>query len=432
MNAELIAVLELWEKEKGISKEVLLSSIQEALVAAAKKSVGPARQLRVHVDPRTGTTRAWATLMVTERVLSRHDQISVYDARRQGHPEAKVGDEVEVEVTPRDFGRIAAQSAKHTLLEILRKQERGVILEEFKDRVGEIVPGTVRRFERSDVIVEIGKAEAIMYNRERVPTEEYQIGDRVRCRIQSVKDTPRGPEISLSRAAPEFVVELFRLEVSEIADRTIEVKAIARDPGFRTKMAVFSRDPKVDPVGACVGLRGQRVKNIVRELNGEKVDIIPWSPDIRQFVTEALKPARPRNLVVDEVNRRVTAYCPADQVYLAAGRKGQNAILTQRLTGWQISIQQEAQPSNPFEAQVQHAVDELAQVPGISAQQARSIVNGGFHALDELASADLADIEAIPGIGPSAATILEAARGELARRATLPLPSAQPAPQGPI
>ncbi|MEI6342107.1 MAG: transcription termination factor NusA [Verrucomicrobiota bacterium] len=427
MNADLITVLELWEKEKGIQREVLLSAIQEALVAAAKKSVGPARQLRVQVDPKTGSTRAWATLVVTEKVLSRHDQISVFDARRQGYPEAKVGDEVEVEVTPRDFGRIAAQSAKHTLLELVRKQERGVIFDEFKDRVGEIVPGTVRRFERSDVIVEMGKAEAIMPNRERVPIEEYQIGDRVRCLIKSVENTSRGPEIILSRAAPDFVLELFRLEVSEIADRTIEVKGIARDPGFRTKLAVFSRDPKVDPVGACVGLRGQRVKNIVRELNGEKVDIIPWSPDIRQFITEALKPARLRNFQIDEANRRVTVQCPADQLSIAIGKKGQNTKLTERITGWHISIVPENEPANAFETQVQHAVDELAHVPGIDPLQARSLVNAGFHSLEELATADLPDIEAIPGVGPSASIILEAARGEMARRAA-PAPPLQANP----
>ena len=417
MNADLIAVLELWEKEKGIPKDVLLASIEEALLSAAKRSVGPARQLRVHIDPKTGATRAWATLLVAEKVLSRHDQISLADARSQGHPAAKVGDEVEVEVTPRDFGRIAAQSAKQTLLQLVRQQEKAKVFDEYKDRVGDIVSGTVRRFERSDVILDLGKAEGVMPNRERVPTEEYQIGDRVRCFIKSVENATRGPEVILSRADPEFVRKLFRLEVSEVSDGTIEIKAIARDPGFRTKIAVASRDPKVDPVGACVGLRGQRVKNIVRELNGEKVDIIPWSLDPEALVSEALKPARLFGFIVDKVARRITVRCPIDQLSIAIGKKGQNTKLTEKITGWNISIVPEDERATNFEHQVQHAVDDMAHVPGINPVQARILVNSGFHSVDELAAAEVADIESIAGIGPAAATLLEAARGEAARRA---------------
>ena len=416
MNADLIAVLELWEREKGISKIVLLSSIQEALLAAAKRSVGPARQLRVHIDPKTCVTRAWATVVVTERVISPHDQISIAEARAQGHASAKVGDEVEVEVTPRDFGRIAAQSAKQTLLQLVRQQEKAKIFDEYKDRVGDIVSGTVRRFERSDVVLDLGKAEAVMTNRERVPTEEYQIGDRVRCYIKSVENAARGPEVILSRADPEFVRKLFRLEVSEIADGTIELKAIARDPGFRTKIAVASRDPKVDPVGACVGLRGQRVKNIVRELNGEKVDIIPWSSNPETLVAEALKPTRILGISTDAVTRRITVRCPTEDLSIAIGKKGQNTKLTEKLSGWNISIVPEDERAANFEHQVQHAVDELALVPGINPGQARTLVNSGFHSVEELASAEVADIEAIPGIAAAAGTILEAARGEIARR----------------
>ena len=424
MNADLIAVLELWEKEKGIPKDVLLGSIQEALLSAAKRSVGPARQLRVQIDPKTCVTRAWATVVVTEKVLSRHDQISIAEARAQGYPAAKVGDEVEVEVTPRDFGRIAAQSAKQTLLQLVRHQEKAKIYDEYKDRVGDIVSGTVRRFERSDVILDLGKAEAVMPNRERVPTEEYQIGDRVRCFIKSVENSTRGPEVILSRADPEFVRKLFRLEVSEIADGTIEVKAIARDPGFRTKIAVASRDPKVDPVGACVGLRGQRVKNIVRELNGEKVDIIPWSIDPETLVAEALKPTRILAFSIDKEARRITVKCPADQLSIAIGKKGQNTKLTERITGWNISVVPEDERATNFEHQVQHAVEELAHVPGIDPMQARILVNSGFHSIEELASAELADIEAIPGVGTTAGTILEAARGEIARRTSGSSPAA--------
>ena len=204
----------------------------------------------------------------------------------------KVGDEIEKEVTPTGFGRIASQYAKQALMQKIRQAEKALIFTEFKDRVGDIVSGTVRRFERSDVILDLGKYEALLPNRERVPTEEYQVGERIRCYVKAVQEGAHGPEIILSRADPRFIIKLFQLEVSEINDGTIEIKGIAREPGFRTKMAVYSRDPKVDPVGACVGMRGQRVKNIVRELNNEKVDVIPWSSDIKAFVTKALEPAQ--------------------------------------------------------------------------------------------------------------------------------------------
>ena len=263
MNADLLAVLEFWEREKGISRDTLLAAVQESLVAAAKKAVGPARDLRVEIEAKSGDIKAFAKLIVSERVASKHDQITVFDARRIKE-NAQIGDEVEVEVTPVGFGRIAAQYAKQALMTHIRRAEKQLIFTEFKDRVGDIVGGTVRRFERSDVVLDLGRYEALLPNRERVPTEEYQIGERIRCYVKAVEQGPHGPEIILSRADPNFVIKLFQLEVSEINDGTIEIKAIAREPGFRTKLAVWTRDEKVDPVGACVGLRGQRVKNIVR------------------------------------------------------------------------------------------------------------------------------------------------------------------------
>ncbi len=258
MNADFLAILDFWEKEKGISKDVLLNAVQESLISAAKKAVGPARELRCSIDPKSGDIKAFAKLLVAEKVISKHDQVSLTEARKR-KPDAQVGEELEVEVTPAGFGRIAAQYAKQALLSQVRRAEKALIFDEFKDRVGDIVSGTVRRFERSDVIMDLGRYEALLPNRERVPTEEYQIGERIRCFVKAVENGPHGPEIILSRAAPEFVLKLFRLEVSEIANGTVEVKGCAREPGFRTKMAVYSRDTKVDPVGACVGLRGQRV-----------------------------------------------------------------------------------------------------------------------------------------------------------------------------
>jgi N utilization substance protein A len=307
------------------------------LFSAAKKAVGPARELRVVIDQKNGDIRAFAKLIVSEKVISKHDQITVFDARRI-RADAQVGEEVEVEVTPVGFGRIAAQYAKQALMMQIRRAEKQLIFTEFKDRVGDIISGVVRRFDRSDVTIDLGKYEALLPNRERVPTEEYQIGERIRCYVKAVEDGLHGPEIILSRSDPHFVIKLFQLEVSEINDGTIEIKAIAREPGFRTKIAVWTRDEKVDPVGACVGLRGQRVKNIVRELNNEKVDVIPWSPDVRTFITNALAPAKLKSFEIDEANKRMRILVSEDQLSLAIGKRGQNARLASRLLGWNIDI----------------------------------------------------------------------------------------------
>lgn len=426
MNADMLAQLEFFEREKGISREVLLGAVHEAILAAAKRAVGPARELRVEINARSGVIQAWAKPIVADRIVSKHDQISVFDARRAGFAEAKVGDEVEIEVTPSGFGRIASQHAKQALTGYIRKAEKEKVYAEYKDRVGEIVSGTVRRFEKSDVILDLGKSEAVLPNRERVPTEEYQIGERIRCFLKTIEQSVHGPEIILSRADPAFVLSLFKSEVAELKDGTIEVKAIAREPGFRTKLAVYSRDSKVDPVGACVGLRGQRVKNIVRELNNEKVDIIPWSADIRAFVAKALDPARVKSFVVDEARRRILVTTPQDQLPLAVGRRGQNARLASRLTGWEIDIEAEADV-NSFEARVGHAVQELATVPGISESQAKVLVNMGFHGVEDLLDASVADLAQNPEIGLAASTILEAVRGELVRRQASGTPPEVPA-----
>ena len=324
MNADFLAVLEFWEREKGINRDVLTAAVEEALLSAAKRAVGPAREMRVVIDQKTGDIRAFAKLVVSERVMSKHDQISLYEARRI-KTETQVGEEVEVEVTPVGFGRIAAQYAKQALMQHIRRAEKQLIFAEFKDRVGEIISGTVRRFDRSDVIVDLGKYEALLPNRERVPTEEYQIGERIRCYVKAVEEGPHGPDIILSRSDPRFVIKLFQLEVSEINDGTIQIKGIAREPGFRTKLAVWTRDEKVDPVGACVGLRGQRVKNIVRELNNEKVDIIRWDLNVRNFVTNALAPAKLKAFEIDETRKRVRITVSEDQLSLAIGKRGQNA-----------------------------------------------------------------------------------------------------------
>lgn len=415
MNADFLAILEFWEREKGINRDVLVGAVQEALLSAAKKAVGPARELRVVIDQKSGDIRAFAKLVVSEKVTSKHDQISVFDSRRI-KPDAQVGEELEVEVTPVGFGRIAAQYAKQALMQHIRRAEKQLIFTEFKDRVGNIISGTVRRFDRSDVIMDLGKYEALLPNRERVPTEDYQVGERVRCYVKAVEQGAHGPEIILSRADPRFVTKLFQLEVSEINDGTIEIKGIAREPGFRTKLAVWTRDEKVDPVGACVGLRGQRVKNIVRELNNEKVDIIRWDPNIRAFITNALAPAKLKTFDIDEARKRVRILVSEDQLSLAIGKRGQNARLTSKLTGWQVDIEAEVVVTKGFEEKVAEAVDLLASIPGVSREQADVLVHAGFLRLEDLLQAEESDLAGIGEIGDQAASVLEAVRAEAARR----------------
>lgn len=415
MNAEFLAILEFWEREKGISKSVLLAAVEEALVSAAKKAVGPARELRCVIDPKTGDIKAFAKLIVSDKVVSKHDQISIFDARRI-KPDAQQGEEMEIEVTPANFGRIASQNAKQALMQHIRKAEKQLIYTEFKDRAGDIVSGTVRRFERSDVTVDLGKFEALLPNRERVPTEEYQIGERIRCFVKAVDNTLHGPEIILSRADPNFVLKLFQLEVSEINDGTIEIKGIAREPGFRTKLAVYSRDEKVDPVGACVGLRGQRVKNIVRELNNEKVDIIKWDPNIKVYITNALAPARLKTFEVDETNRRVKILVSDDQLSLAIGKRGQNARLTSKLTGWHVDIEAEPVITMGFEEKVEQAVETLAAIPGLTRDQANVLVHKGFLSFEDLLQAEVTDLADMPELAEHAASIIEAIKAEAARR----------------
>jgi N utilization substance protein A len=415
MNADLVAVLEYWEKEKGISREALISAVEDALLQAAKKAVGPARELRVSINPQTGDIRAFAQLLVSEQVVSKHDQISVFDARRL-KSDVKPGDEVEVEVTPAGFGRIAAQNAKQALIQQIRKAEKSLILTEFKDRVGDIISGTVRRFDRSDVIIDLGRYEGLLPHTERAPTEEYQVGERLRCYVKEVRQSVSGPDIILSRADPQFVIKLFQLEVSEINDGTIQIKGIAREPGFRTKLAVWTRDERVDPVGACVGLRGQRVKSIVRELNNEKVDIIRWDSDIQTFVTNALAPAQLKSFDIDEERRRVRIMVSEDQLSLAIGKRGQNARLTAKLTGWQIDIEPEVVVTKGFEEKVAEAVEALAGIPGITEEQANTLVHHGMTRLEDLLEAGKEDLESIPELGENAGAVLEAAQKEATRR----------------
>ncbi len=398
MTNELLALFEYYEKEKGIKRDTMIEALETALLSASRKSIGPAREMRIRIDPEKGDIRAFATLIVRDHVTNPYEEIDIFTARRI-RPGIETEAELEVDITPKNFGRIAAQTAKQTMMQRLRQAEKEMIYDEFKDRAGDIVSGTVRRFERGDVYIDLGKFEGVMHQRERVSTEEYNVGDRVRAYVVAVENGTRGPEILLSRSHPNFVRRLFESEVSEIADRTVEIRSLAREAGYRTKVAVYSADEKVDPVGACVGLRGARVKNIVRELNNEKVDIIRWSDDVRALVTEALKPAEIKSINVDEAKHSVLVKVDESELSKAIGRRGQNARLTARLIGWDVQVQKDESAHEAFEAQVAGAASAIAEGAGIAPDTAVALVRGGINSLEMIAhDVDEVDIADILGI----------------------------------
>jgi len=396
MNGDLLAALDYFEREKGIDRATLIEAIESAVLQAAKKSVGPARDLRIEIDRKSGSLRALAKLQVVERVSSSHDEVSLGRAQAL-KPDAQIGEEIEVEVTPSGFGRIAAQTAKQAMMQRIRAYEKERMHEEFKDRVGDVLSGTVRRFERSDVIVDVGKAEALMPQKERVPTEEYMPGDRIRAILLEIQTTPHGPELILSRSHPDFVKRLLELEVNEIKVGTVKIMAIAREPGYRTKLAVISTNDKVEPVGACVGMKGVRIKNIVRELNNEKIDIIRWDKEIKTFAAAALSPAKLRSIELDEANHMVKVLVDEDQLSLAIGKRGQNVRLASKLTGWKIDIQKVETVQETFEAKVKVAVDALAAVPGIGPEIADKLVHGGLLSVEAVLEAEISDVAELLG-----------------------------------
>ena len=395
MTNELLSLFEYYEVEKGIKREVMVDALETALLSALRKKIGPAREMRIDVDPDKGIIRAFATLIVRDRVENPYDEIDIFTARRL-NSDINVDEEIEVDITPADFGRIAAQTAKQTMLQRLRQAEKEMIYDEFKDRAGDIVSGTVRRFERGDVWIDLGKFEGIMPQRERVSTEEYNAGDRIRVYVVEVQNGSRGPEIILSRSHPHFVRRLFESEVSEIADRTVEIRALARESGYRTKVAVYSEDDKVDPVGACVGLRGARVKNIVRELNNEKVDIIRYSDDLKEFVEDALKPAAIKSMDINEEEKTIRVFVEEDELSKAIGRRGQNVRLTTRLVGWDVQVQKDESAHEAFEAKIAEAAKTIAEAAGVELEQATELVREGVNSLSMLANdvdeVDIADI----------------------------------------
>jgi N utilization substance protein A len=400
MNSELMTVINYLEKDRGVNREVIIQAIESALLSAAHKSIGVSNEVRVVIDRKTMQVRAYDTIVASDDDTG-PGFISLRKAR-EIKPNVAPGETVEVEIPPEKLGRIAAQTARQMILQKIRQAERDHVFDEYKDRLGDIVNGAIRQIVHRDLIVDIGKAEAIIPAKERIPTEEYQVGDRVRAYIMKVQTGASGPALVLSRSCPEFVKALFRIEVSEIADGIVEVMGVARDPGFRSKIAVRSNDDKVDPVGACVGLRGTRVKNIVRELSGEKIDIVRWSDDIRQYITQALSPARLTSIELDPNEAKaVHVTVDADQLSLAIGRHGQNVRLTAKLTGWRVDIRKNE--TETFEVQVTHAIEHMAAIDGISREEAESLVKNGFLTAEGILAAEIPYIQEATGFDESTA-----------------------------
>ncbi len=391
MNSELAAIVNYMEKERGIDPETLIEAIEFSLRQASRKLPECDTDLDISIDRKNYQINARANVEVVKIAKSKYKHISLAKAMKL-NPDAKIGDFMDVIIEAKELGRIAAQTAKQAILQKIRQAERENIFDEYKDRIGDIVSGTIRQFNRSDIIIDLGRGEAILPATERVQTEEYQVGDRIRAYLLSVENTPSGQGIILSRSHPDFVRALFQLEVSEINDNIVEIKGIAREAGYRTKIAVISNDEKVDPVGACVGMRGIRVKNIVRELSGEKIDIVRWSEDIKLFTTNSLAPAKLASVWLDEkIPHLVHVLADADQLSLAIGKKGQNVRLTAKLVGWKIDIQK-TESDTTFEDQVAHAIELMAGIDDIDEKSAETLVKSGFLTIEGVLEANIDDI----------------------------------------
>lgn len=363
MNIDFIEALNEIEREKGISKDILIDAIEAALISSYKRNFNTAQNVRVDIDRQTGVIKVYARKTVVEEPLDPRMEISL-EAAREINPHYQLDDIVEIEVTPSDFGRIAAQTAKQVVTQRIREAERGLIYEAFVDKEEDIVTGIVQRQDARNIYVDLGKVEAVLPLNEIMPNEKFKQGDRIKVYITKVENTTKGPQILLSRTHPGLLKRLFELEVPEIYDGVVEIKSVAREAGFRSKIAVYSRNPEVDPVGSCVGPKGIRVQTIVNELRGEKIDIVRWSEDVEEYVSNALSPAQVLEVIAHEDEKIARVIVPDHQLSLAIGIKGQNARLAAKLTGWKIDIKSESQaesePGRPraHEAEENEPVDE--------------------------------------------------------------------------
>ncbi len=415
---ELLQIADAVAREKSIDKAVVLEAMEDAITRAAKARYGVENEIRAEIDPRTGETRLNRLLMVVETIDNDATQISLKEASKK-NPAAQVGDFIAEPLPPIEFGRIAAQSAKQVIVQKVRDAERDRMYDEFKDRIGEIVNGTVKRAEYGNVIVDLGRGEGIVRRDEALPRETFRPGDRIRAYVYDVRREQRGPQIFLSRTHPQFMAKLFGQEVPEIYDGVVEVVSVARDPGSRAKIGVRSKDGSIDPVGACVGMRGSRVQAVVNELQGEKIDIIQWSPDVATFVVNALAPAEVAKVVLDEDVERIEVVVPDEQLSLAIGRRGQNVRLASQLTGWDIDIMTEAEESERRQKEFATRTATFVNALDVDETLAQLLASEGFSAVEELASVEAAEIASIDGLDEATAEELQTrARSFLEKQAT--------------
>ena len=397
MNNELLTIVQYIERERGVSREIVLTAIEGAIQQAARKNPGVTNDLRVAIDRKTLAIHVYDTMVVSDEDTG-PGFITLKRAQRI-KPDIQSGDTIEIELPASKLGRVAAQTSRQVIMQKIREAERVNTLNEYGDRQGEIVSGVVTAVVRRDVYVQVGKTEMLLPGKQRMPQDEFQVGETVRAIIHHVeKESATGPSVTLSRSRPEFVKALFKLEVSEIADGIVEIMGVSRDPGFRTKLAVRTRDEKVDPVGACVGLRGIRVREIVNELNGEKIDIVRWSPDIKQYVAQALQPAKLESIEVDpDLQNTVRVVVAPDQYSLALGKRGQNVRLTTQLTGWHVEITKSKAKAS-FEEQMADAIRTLAETFDVDEETATKIAHGGFLTVDGILASDVQSFAAATGL----------------------------------
>jgi transcription termination/antitermination protein NusA len=407
MQPELSRVIEQVSKEKGIDKSVVISAVENAMLSAAKRVIGNETCIEAQYNPDIGEVELFRSLTVVETVTNPETQILLEDARRNLDEGAQIGDEL-LEKLDQRYGRIAAQAAKQNLIQRLRDAERDIIYNEFKDRKGELShSGIVQRFEKKNIIVNLGRTDAILPEKEQIPRERYRQGDRIRAFILDVDVNAKGPQIVLSRTHPGFLIKLFEQEVPEIYEGIVQVKGAAREPGGRAKIAVVSNDHDVDPVGACVGMKGTRVQSVVQELRGEKIDIVHWTADPAEFVVRALAPARVSKIVMDEDEHGMEVIVPDDQLSLAIGRKGQNVRLASKLSGWRLDVRSESEA----EDEARRARQSLASIPAVSDVTAELLLQHGFTSAGEVAEADETQLAEVEGIDADrAAMILASAR----------------------
>src|SRR3954465_9193535 len=403
---ELLQIADAVAREKRIDRGIVIAPMEDAIQKAARSRYGSETEVRAEINPKTGEMRLSRLLLVADQVENDATQIALEDAKKR-NPAAQVGDYIAEALPPLEYGRIAAQSAKQVIVQKVREAERDRQYQEYKDRIGDIVNGIVKRVEYGNVVVDLGRGEAIVRRDELLPREVFRNGDRVRAFIYDVRREARGPQIFLSRTHPQFTAKLFTQEVPEIYDGIAEVKAVAREPGARAKIAVLSNDGSIDPVGACVGMRGSRVQAVVNELQGEKIDIIQWSPDEATFIVNALAPAEVTKVVMDEEDERVEVVVPDEQLSLAIGRRGQNVRLASQLTGWQIDIMTESQESERRQREFAERTQLFQEALDVDEVIAQLLVTEGFATIEEVAYVDPNEIANIEGFDEATAEELQ-------------------------